>query len=108
MTAVDVSDEGTAGDPPVRAGEMKLESVVLPVVDVDRAKEFYERLGWRLDADFAVGDDFRLVQMTPPGSGCSIHFGKNLTSAAPGGVGDIHLVVADIDAVREDLAGRGV
>jgi catechol 2,3-dioxygenase-like lactoylglutathione lyase family enzyme len=108
MTAVDVSEDGAAGAVPVRAGEMKLESVVLPVADVDRAKEFYERLGWRLDADFAVGDDFRLVQMTPPGSGCSIHFGKNLTSAAPGGVGDIHLVVADIDAVREDLAGRGI
>jgi catechol 2,3-dioxygenase-like lactoylglutathione lyase family enzyme len=88
--------------------EMKLESVVIPVTDVDRAKAFYERLGWRLDADFAVGEDFRLVQLTPPGSGCSIQLGRNLTSAPPGSVGDIHLVVADIDEVREDLARRGV
>jgi catechol 2,3-dioxygenase-like lactoylglutathione lyase family enzyme len=108
MTAVDVSNEAAAGAAPVRVGEMKLESVVLPVADVDRAKEFYERLGWRLDADFAVGEDFRLVQMTPPGSGCSIHFGKNLTAAEPGGVGDIHLVVAEIDAAREELARHGV
>jgi catechol 2,3-dioxygenase-like lactoylglutathione lyase family enzyme len=108
MTAVDVSNEAAAGGAPVRVGEMKLESLVLPVADVDRAKEFYERLGWRVDADFAVGEDFRLVQMTPPGSGCSIHFGMNLTSAEPGGIGDIHLVVADIDAAREELARHGV
>ncbi len=89
------------------SGEMKLEAVVLAVADVDRAKEFYERLGWRLDADFVDGD-LRLIQMTPPGSACSIHFGKNLTAAAPGGIGDIHLVVDDIDAAREELAGKGI
>ena len=63
---------------------MKLEAVVIPVSDVDRAKDFYARLGWRLDADFATGDDFRLVQFTPPGSGCSVQFGTNISSAAPG------------------------
>jgi catechol 2,3-dioxygenase-like lactoylglutathione lyase family enzyme len=108
MDGVDVSSGSVTGEAPVQMGEMKLESVVLPVTDVDRAKEFYEGLGWRLDADFAVGEDFRLVQLTPPGSGCSIQFGKNLTSADPGCVGDIHLVVADIDAVREELARHGV
>ena len=108
MGSVDVSGGSAAGEAPVQVGEMKLESVVLPVADVDRAKVFYEGLGWRLDADFAVGQDFRLVQLTPPGSGCSVQFGKNLTSAEPGCVGDIHLVVADIDAVREELARRGV
>jgi catechol 2,3-dioxygenase-like lactoylglutathione lyase family enzyme len=87
---------------------MKLEVVVLPVADVDRAKEFYERLGWRLDADFKAGEEFRLVQFTPPGSSCSIHFGKNLTAAEPGCVGDTHLIVADIDAAREDLAAKGI
>lgn len=88
--------------------EMKLESLVLPVGDVDRAKGFYEGIGWRLDADFSVGEDFRLVQLTPPGSGCSVHFGKNLTSLAPGSLGDMHLVVTDIEAAREELAGKGV
>ena len=89
-------------------GEMKLEALVLPVTDVDRAKAFYEGLGWRLDADFSDGDDLRLVQMTPPGSACSIHFGKNLTAAAPGSFADMHLVVSDIEAAREELAGKGV
>lgn len=90
------------------AAEMKLEVVVLPVADVDRAKEFYERLGWRLDADFAAGEDFRLCQFTPPGSACSIHFGKNLTTTAPGSVGDLHLAVADVEAAREEIAARGI
>jgi catechol 2,3-dioxygenase-like lactoylglutathione lyase family enzyme len=103
-----VSGEGASGSAPVQAGEMKLEGVVLPVADVDRAKEFYERLGWRLDADFAAGEDFRLIQMTPPGSACSIQFGKNLTAAEPGCVGDIHVAVADVEATRADLARRGV
>lgn len=99
-----MSSQGPVAQP----GEMRLESVVIPVADVDRAKEFYERLGWRLDADFAVGEGFRLVQMTPAGSGCSIHFGQNLTASEPGSVGDIHLVVGDIEATRADLAARGV
>lgn len=87
---------------------MKLEAVVLPVSDVDRAKAFYEGLGWRLDADFSDGDDLRLIQMTPPGSGCSIHFGKNLTAAEPGSFADMHLVVTDIEVAREKLAAGGV
>src|SRR5277367_6296638 len=76
--------------------DMKLEVVVIPVSDVDRAKEFYGRLGWRLDADFASGGDFRVIQFTPPGSGCSIIFGKNVTAAAPGSAQGLYLIVADI------------
>jgi catechol 2,3-dioxygenase-like lactoylglutathione lyase family enzyme len=93
--------------PGVVAIEMKLEVVVLPVADVDRAKRFYEGLGWRLDADF-TGGEFRVVQFTPPGSQCSIHFGKGLTLAAPGSVQSLFLVVSDMEAARTDLEGRGV
>jgi catechol 2,3-dioxygenase-like lactoylglutathione lyase family enzyme len=86
----------------------KLEVVVIPVSDVDRAKEFYGSLGWRLDADVARGDNFRLVQFTPPGSGCSIQFGTGLTSAAPGSAQDLYLTVSDIGAARADVVARGV
>ncbi len=82
--------------------DMKLEVTVLPVSDVDRAKAFYERLGWRLDADVA-GGDFRLVQLTPPGSGCSVQFGTGLTSAVPGSAEALYLVVSDIEAARDEL-----
>ena len=92
----------------VQAGEFKLEVVVLPVSDVDRAKEFYGGLGWRLDADVARGEDLRLVQFTPPGSGCSIQFGTNITSAAPGSAQSLYLTVSDIEAAREELLARGV
>ena len=85
--------------------DMKLEVVVIPVSDVDRAKAFYGGLGWRLDADFAAGDDFRIVQFTPPGSGCSIQFGKGLTSAAPGSAQGLYLIVSDIEAARDELVG---
>ena len=88
--------------------DMKLEVVVLPVSDVDRAKRFYETLGWRLDADFATGEDFRVVQLTPPGSECSIIIGNGITSAVPGSVQGLHLVVYDIEAARAEIAGRGV
>lgn len=88
--------------------DLKVEVVAIPVSDVDRAKSFYEGLGWRLDADFANGDDWRLVQMTPPGSPCSVMFGKAFTSAAPGSVQGTFLVVDDLDAARTQLAGRGV
>ena len=88
--------------------DMKLEIVVIPVSDVDRAKEFYGRLGWRLDAEFAGGDDFRVMQFTPPGSGCSVIFGKNVTAAAPGSAQGLYLIVSDIEAAREELLGRGV
>ena len=87
--------------------EMKLEVVVIPVSDVDRAKRFYEGLGWRLDADFPGAGGFRVVQMTPPGSQCSIHFGSGVTSAAPGSVQNLYLVVADIEAARRDLREHG-
>jgi catechol 2,3-dioxygenase-like lactoylglutathione lyase family enzyme len=86
--------------------DMKLEVVVIPVSDVDRAKRFYEGLGWRLDADFA-GDDWRAVQLTPPGSPCSIHFGKGVTTAAPGSVQGLFLVVDDIEAARAELIAKG-
>ena len=89
-------------------GDMKFEIVVIPVSDVDRAKEFYARLGWRLDADFASGDDYRVVQFTPPGSGCSVIFGKNVTGAAPGSAQGLYLIVSDIEAARNELLGRGV
>ena len=83
--------------------DLKLEVVVIPVSDVDRARRFYESLGWRLDADFANGDDWRLVQMTPPGSPCSVMFGKGFTPAAPGSVQGTFLVVDDLEAARAQL-----
>jgi catechol 2,3-dioxygenase-like lactoylglutathione lyase family enzyme len=92
----------------VASVDMKLELVVIPVSDVDRAKEFYGKLGWRLDADFDSGNDFRVVQFTPPGSGSSLIFGKNVTSAAPGSAQGLYLIVSDIQAARAELAGRGV
>jgi catechol 2,3-dioxygenase-like lactoylglutathione lyase family enzyme len=88
--------------------DMKLEIVVIPVSDVDRAKEFYARLGWRLDADFAHGNDWRVIQFTPPGSGCSVIFGKNVTAAAPGSAKGLYLIVSDIEAARDELLHRGV
>jgi catechol 2,3-dioxygenase-like lactoylglutathione lyase family enzyme len=87
---------------------MKLEVVVIPVSNVDRAKDFYSRLGWRLDADRTVGDNFRLIQFTPPGSGSSIQFGLNLTAAAPGSAQAFLLVVSDIVAAREQLVAKGI
>ena len=88
--------------------DMKLEAIVLPVADVDRAKSFYEQLGWRLDADFVTGEDFRVVQLTPPGSGTSIVFGNGITTAVPGTVQGLHLVVFDIEAARDQLVDHGV
>ena len=87
---------------------MKFEIVVIPVSDVDRAKRFYGGLGWRLDADFAAGDDWRVIQFTPPGSGASVIFGKNVTAAAPGSAQGLYLIVSDIKAARDELLGRGV
>jgi catechol 2,3-dioxygenase-like lactoylglutathione lyase family enzyme len=88
--------------------DMKLEVVVIPVSDVDRAKRFYGDLGWRLDLDYTAGDDFRVIQFTPPGSGCSVIFGKNVTVAAPGSAQGLHLIVSDIDAARNALLRRGI
>jgi catechol 2,3-dioxygenase-like lactoylglutathione lyase family enzyme len=88
--------------------DMKFEVVVIPVSDVDRAKAFYAKLGWRLDADFPFDNGFRIVQFTPPGSGCSVQFGARITSAAPGSAQGLYLIVSDIGAARDEIAGRGV
>jgi catechol 2,3-dioxygenase-like lactoylglutathione lyase family enzyme len=88
--------------------DMKFEIAVIPVSDVDRAKEFYARLGWRLDADYDSGKDFRVIQFTPPGSGCSIIFGKNVTAAASGSAQGLYLIVSDVQAARKELLDRGV
>jgi catechol 2,3-dioxygenase-like lactoylglutathione lyase family enzyme len=88
--------------------DMKLEVVLVPVSDVDRAKAFYEMLGWRLDADFPISEDFRIVQLTPPGSEASIVFGAGLSSAPVGSLDGLQLTVADIEAARDELVGRGV
>ena len=88
--------------------DMKLEIVVIPVSDVDRAMRFYSNLGWRLDANFAKGDEFRVLQFTPPGSSCSIIFGKGITSAVPGSAQGLYLIVSDIEAARAELVDRGV
>jgi catechol 2,3-dioxygenase-like lactoylglutathione lyase family enzyme len=89
------------------AMDMKLEVIVVPVSDVDRAKQYYTALGWREDADFAPDDSFRIVQLTPPGSACSIQFGTGLTTAAPGSLQSVYLVVEDIEAIRATLLERG-
>lgn len=88
--------------------DMKFEIVVIPVSDVDRAKTFYANLGWRLDADFDDGKGFRVLQFTPPGSGCSVTFGKNVTAAAPGSAQGLYLIVSDLEAARKELIARGV
>ena len=88
--------------------DMKLEVIVIPVADVERAKSFYSKLGWRLDAEFTSGHDFHIIQFTPPGSGASVIFGKNVTAAAPGAAQGLYLVVSDIEAARKDLLARGV
>ncbi|MGZ4816955.1 MAG: VOC family protein [Terriglobales bacterium] len=97
-----------AGEASVVGVDMKFEIVVIPVSDVDRAKEFYARLGWRLDADYDNGKDFRVIQFTPPGSGCSVIFGKNITAAAPGSAQGLYLIVADLNAARNELLRRGI
>ena len=100
---------GAAGETAkARTVDMKLEVVVIPVSDVDRAKAFYQNLGWRLDAEFAGGKEYRVIQFTPPGSGCSIIFGKNVTAAAPGSARGLYLIVSDVAAARADLLARGV
>ena len=108
MSSVDVNSASAGPSAPVKPGEARLEVVVVPVSDVDRAKGFYESLGWRLDADLAVDEGYRVVQLTPPGSGCSIIFGTGVTAAAPGSSEGLQLSVYDIDAARADLVARGV
>lgn len=108
MNSVDTNTATATASPPVEPGEMRLEVVVLAVSDVDRAKRFYEGLGWRLDADLVVDDGYRVVQVTPPGSGCSIIFGTGLTAAQPGSAEGLQLSVYDLDEARADLIARGV
>src|SRR5258705_13969580 len=98
------SNDGTS----VAKVDLKLEVLIIPVSDVDRAKKFYENLGWRLDADFPFDNGFRVVQFTPPGSGCSVQFGTKITSAAPGSATGLYLIVSDVEAARKELAARGV
>ena len=108
MSITEVRSETETAAPKARSLDMKLEVVVIPVSDVDRAKRFYANLGWRLDADFVKGNTFRGVQFTPQGSSCSIHFGTGITSAVPGSAQGLYLVVSDIEAARAELVKRGV
>jgi catechol 2,3-dioxygenase-like lactoylglutathione lyase family enzyme len=104
----EVRSNDATSDVSVARVDMKFEVVVIPVSDVDRAKEFYRRLGWRLDADYDNGNDYRVVQFTPPGSGCSVIFGKNVTAEAPGSARGLYLIVSNIEAARNELLRRGV
>ena len=108
MSSTQMHSENATQNPKAGMVDLKLEVVVLPVSDVDRAKRFYQRLGWRLDADFTNGDDWRVVQLTPPGSPCSILFGKGITTAVPGSVQGNFLIVDDIEAARAELIGHDV
>src|SRR5450755_3780371 len=108
MSTTDAGSETATRTPAPATIDMKLEVVNLPVSDIDRAKRFYQSLGWRLDRDFAVGDDFGAVQLTPLHSPTAITFGKGVTKAEPGSFQDLMLIVDDIDAAREDLISRGV
>jgi len=108
MSSTQMSNERDTRRPTAARVDLKLEVVVVPVSDVERAKRFYESLGWRLDADFAHGDDWRLVQMTPPASPCSVMFGKGFTTAQPGSSQGTFLVVDDVDAARAQLIQKGV
>ena len=108
MSASEVRSKQATTDAIVARVDMKFEAVVIPVANVDRAKDFYSNLGWRLDADFRFDNGFRIVQFTPPGSGCSVQFGANITSAAPGSAHGLYLVVSDIQAACGELASRAV
>ncbi len=107
MSTTATPSSATATPPKAGRVDLKLEVITIPVADVERAKAFYVGLGWRLDADFTTGDD-HVVQVTPPGSPCSVHFGTNVTSAAPGSVQQLWLIVSDIQAARAELLARGV
>jgi catechol 2,3-dioxygenase-like lactoylglutathione lyase family enzyme len=108
MSSTDVTGQEATASAPPKPGEMRLEVIQVPVSDIDLAKAFYASLGWREDADFDISEDFRVVQFTPPGSGCSIGFGKGLGTMEPGSMERMELAVYDIEATREDLIGRGV
>src|SRR5258707_6908115 len=108
MRTNEVLKKDMTGNASIARADLKLEVVVIPVADVDRAKEFYGELGWRLDADFRFDNGFRVVQFTPPGSGCSIQFGTKTTSVAPGSAQGLYLIVSDIEAARDELVAPGV
>jgi catechol 2,3-dioxygenase-like lactoylglutathione lyase family enzyme len=108
MSSTQTTNEHATHVPTAATVDLKLEVVVIPVSDVDRAKRFYQSLGWRLDADFAAGDAWRVLQLTPPGSPCSIIFGKGFTTAVPGSVQGTFLVVDDVEVARAQLVGQGV
>jgi len=108
MSTNEVRTNDAATNAALARPDMKLEVVVIPVSDVDRAKEFYGKLGWRLDIDFDNGKDYRVIEFTPPGSGCSVIFGKNVTAAAPGSAQGLYLIVSDVEAARKELVDRGV
>jgi catechol 2,3-dioxygenase-like lactoylglutathione lyase family enzyme len=108
MSSTEVTGGSATRGPSTATVDLKLEVVVIPVADVDRAKTFYESLGWRLDADFPFDNGFRVVQLTPPGSPTSIQFGTDMTAAAPGSAHGLYLVVSDIEAARAELASAGV
>jgi catechol 2,3-dioxygenase-like lactoylglutathione lyase family enzyme len=108
MNVLEMQKDTPVNSPRPGTIEMKLEVAVIPVSDVDRAKRFYSDLGWRLDIDYADGDEYRVIQFTPPGSACSVIFGKNVTNAAPGSAKGLHLIVSDIRAARDELLRRGV
>ncbi|UQR60972.1 VOC family protein [Bradyrhizobium sp. C-145] len=108
MATIEIDRDVATKPSTSRSLDLKLEVVVIPVSDVDRAKAFYTRLGWRLDADFASSSEWRVIQFTPPGSACSVIFGKNVTAAAPGSVRGLYLIVSDLEAARQDLLDRGI
>src|SRR6185312_9351359 len=108
MSTTELRSNDTIRPASVAGLDMKFEIVVIPVSDVDRAKEFYAKLGWRLDTDYDNGNDFRVIQFTPPGSGCSVIFGKNVTPATPGSAQGLYLIVSDIAAARNEMVGRGI
>ncbi|MBR0782074.1 VOC family protein [Bradyrhizobium iriomotense] len=108
MATLEIDSDAAAKSSKSHHVDLKLEVVVIPVSDVDRTKAFYARLGWRLDADFAPGDDWRVIQFTPPGSACSVIFGRNVTAAAPGSARGLYLIVSDLEAARKDLLDRGI
>ena len=108
MATVSAINNEPAVAPSAQRVDMKFEAVVIPVTDVDRSKAFYTKLGWRLDADFPFDNGFRIVQFTPPGSGCSVQFGTRMTTAAPGSAQGLYLIVSDVEAARKELITRGI
>jgi predicted enzyme related to lactoylglutathione lyase len=108
MATLSAIDNEAGNAPSAERVNMKFEAVVIPVTDVDQSKAFYSKLGWRLDADFPFDNGFRVVQFTPPGSGCSVQFGTKMTTATPGSAQGLYLIVSDVEAARKELGIRGI